>query len=417
MSKNLRRMVTIGLVLAMGILPMSANSNIVSAQGQEETKTLIMTREDDIDSFDDLDGMTLDLSDKNIVPDADGKVEVDVNDAVTQGNMARNMIHGEFAFWINNLSDFSGMDGVYSANRPIQNIYITNNEIYVTQVYAKNGNSNNVKISRCEIMPQNRKQAVMRDSMNIEGVGHGQNLIPYQYNNNQYFIVCANAINNNPANDEIWEANKVGRITYQAGMTINKQNINTLNDTEYSNKTRTKFDDLRRCAVNLSPDGKKMLMFKQSRQGNVQYSFYDFSEVKRALGSNLSTDRSFRYNDKLAAACDSDVINASNVPNGQLQGIAIDNDSNIYIVSDGDGTYDIRANLSVIFKKSKKTVYYNVYGDINEMIYYCKGETLEIEIEGIQVINDKIYIGIAPREQNLRKKAFIYSIDNGLIHE
>ena len=113
-------------------------------------------------------------------------------------------------------------------------------------------------------------------------------------------------------------------------MTINKQNINTLNDTEYSNQTRTKFDDLRRCAVNLSPDGKKMLMFKQSRQGNVQYSFYDFSEVKRALGSNLSTDRSFRYNDKLAAACDSDVINADNVPNGQLQGIAIDNDS-IYI--------------------------------------------------------------------------------------
>ena len=124
MSKNLRRMVTFGLVVTMGILPMSAHSNIVSAQGQEETKTLIMTREDDIDSFDDLDGMTLDLSDKNIVPDADGKVEVDVNDAVTQGNMARNMIHGEFAFWINNLSDFSGMDGVYSANRPIQNIYI-----------------------------------------------------------------------------------------------------------------------------------------------------------------------------------------------------------------------------------------------------------------------------------------------------
>ena len=192
-----------------------------------------------------------------------------------------------------------------------------------------------------------------------------------------------------------------------------------LNDTEYSNKSRTRFDDLRRCAVNLSPDGTKMLMFKQSRQGNVQYSFYDFSEVKRALGSNSSTDRSFRFNDKLASACDSDVINASNVPKGQLQGIAIDNNSNIYIVSDGDGTYNIRANLSVIFKKSKRTIYYNVYGDINEMIYYYKGETseIEIEIEGVQVLNDKIYIGIAPKEQNLRKKAFIYSIDNGLIHE
>ena len=428
MSKNLRRMVTIGLVLAMGILPMSANSNIVSAQGQEETKTLIMTREDDIDSFDDLDGMTLDLSDKNIVPDADGKVEIDDNDAVPQGNMARNMIQGSLSFVIEGLS-FEGMDGVSSVNRPIQNIYVMGDYIYVTQTYTKTDYSKtddkgnyvklhgNVKISKCYRSSQYGKVVTVQNSMNIEEVGHGQNLVPYRVNGSQYFIVCANAINNNPANDEIWEANKVGRITYQAGMTINKQNINTLNDTEYSNKTRTKFDDLRRCAVNLSPDGKKMLMFKQSRQGNVQYSFYDFSEVKRALGSNLSTDRSFRYNDKLAAACDSDVINASNVPNGQLQGIAIDNDSNIYIVSDGDGTYDIRANLSVIFKKSKKTVYYNVYGDINEMIYYCKGETLEIEIEGIQVINDKIYIGIAPREQNLRKKAFIYSIDNGLIHE
>ena len=401
-------MVTIGLVLAMGILPMSANSNIVSAQGQEETKTLIMTREDDIDSFDDLDGMTLDLSDKNIVPDADGKVEVDVNDAVTQGNMARNMIHGEFAFWINNLSDFSGMDGVYSANRPIQNIYITNNEIYVTQVYAKNGNSNNVKISRCEIMPQNRKQAVMRDSMNIEGVGHGQNLIPYQYNNNQYFIVCANANKTKiDENTTYWEAGKIGKIEYQPDVTFTSTKIDKLDDTEYSNKTRTPFYDLRRCAVNVSPDGKKMLMFKQSRQGNVQYSFYDFNAIKKALDSNSTNDRSFRYNDKLAEACDSDVINDDNVPNGQLQGIAIDNDMNIYIVSDGDGTYNTLANLSVIFKKSKRTIYYNVYWDISE----------EIEIEGIQVCNNKIYIGVSPKNEKSRNKAYIYSVDNGLIYE
>lgn len=90
-----------------------------------------MTREDDIDSFDDLDGMTLDLSDKNIVPDDDGKVEVDVNDAVTQGNMARNMIHVSLSFVIEGLS-FEGMDGVSSVNRPIQNIYVKNNEVYVT---------------------------------------------------------------------------------------------------------------------------------------------------------------------------------------------------------------------------------------------------------------------------------------------
>ena len=127
------------------------------------------------------------------------------------------------------------------------------------------------------------------------------------------------------------EADKIGKIEYQPNVTFTSAEIDKLDDTEYSNKTRTPFYDLRRCAVNVSPDGKKMLMFKQSRQGNVQYSFYDFNAIKKALDSNSTNDRSFRYNDKLAEACDSDVINADNVPNGQLQGIAIDNDLNIYI--------------------------------------------------------------------------------------
>ena len=50
MSKNLRKMVTFGLVLAMWILPISAHSNIASAQ--EKTGTMVMTKEDEIDSFD-----------------------------------------------------------------------------------------------------------------------------------------------------------------------------------------------------------------------------------------------------------------------------------------------------------------------------------------------------------------------------
>ena len=231
-----------------------------------------MTKEDEIDSFDDLAGMTLDLSDKNIVPDENGKVEIDVNDAVPQGNMARNMIQGELKFWISDLNDFSGMTGVSPKNKPIQNIYITDNEIYVTQVYTKNGKRNNVKISRCKILPQNHKLAQAQDSMNLEGVGHGQNLIPYQYNNNQYFIVCASANKTKiDKNTTYWEAGKIGKIEYQPDVTFTSTKIDKLDDTEYSNKTRTPFYDLRRCAVNVSPDGKKMLMFKQSRQGNVQY--------------------------------------------------------------------------------------------------------------------------------------------------
>lgn len=71
-----------------------------------------MTKEDEIDSFDDLAGMTLDLSDKNIVPDDKGKVEIDVSDAVQQGNMARTtVVYGEKKFTIENLSNFSDVAG------------------------------------------------------------------------------------------------------------------------------------------------------------------------------------------------------------------------------------------------------------------------------------------------------------------
>ena len=409
MSKNLRKMVTFGLVVAMGILPISSHSNIASAQEQEQTGTLVMTKEDEIDSFDDLAGMTLDMSNKNIVPDDSGKVEIDVNDAVQQGNMARNMIKGNLSFVIEGFN-FKKMNGVSSINRPIQNIYVMNNEIYVTQTYTINDNreqQGNVKISRCVIDTKDNKTAKRVDDMNIEGVGHGQNLIPYQYNNKQYFIVCANAVNNNPTNEKSWEANKIGRIVYDAGTTKTSKNINMLEDTEYSNKTREPFNNIRRCAVYVSPDNKKILMFKQNTQRAVQYSFYDFDVVKQVLDSNSAKDMSFKYSDKLQAACYDYEINSNDLPVSQLQGIAIDNSLNIYIVCDGNGTYNTRADLCVIFKKSKRTIYYNVYWDISE----------EIEIEGIQVCNNKIYIGVSPKNEKSRNKAYIYSVDNGLIYE
>ena len=409
MSKNLRKMVTFGLVVAMGILPISTHSNIASAQEQEQTGTLVMTKEDEIDSFDDLAGMTLDMSNKNIVPDDSGKVEIDVNDAVQQGNMARNMIKGNLSFVIEGFN-FKKMNGVSSINRPIQNIYVMNNEIYVTQTYTINDNreqQGNVKISRCVIDTKDNKTAKRVDDMNIEGVGHGQNLIPYQYNNKQYFIVCANAVNNNPTNEKSWEANKIGRIVYDAGTTKTSKNINMLEDTEYSNKTREPFNNIRRCAVYVSPDNKKILMFKQNTQRAVQYSFYDFDVVKQVLDSNSAKDMSFKYSDKLQAACYDYEINSNDLPVSQLQGIAIDNSLNIYIVCDGNGTYNTRADLCVIFKKSKRTIYYNVYWDISE----------EIEIEGIQVCNNKIYIGVSPKNEKSRNKAYIYSVDNGLIYE
>ena len=106
MSKNLRKMVTFGLVLAMGILPMSAHSNI--AYAQEKIETLVMAKQDEIDSFDNLAGMTLDLSDKNIVPDDSGKVEIEglqiINDKIYMGisPKAENQRNRAFIYYIDN---------------------------------------------------------------------------------------------------------------------------------------------------------------------------------------------------------------------------------------------------------------------------------------------------------------------------
>ena len=180
-----------------------------------------------------------------------------------------------------------------------------------------------------------------------------------------------------------------------------------MNDTEYSNKTREPFNNIRRCAVYVSPDNKKILMFKQNTQRAVQYSFYDFDVVKQVLDSNSAKDMSFKYSDKLQAACYDYEINSNDLPVSQLQGIAIDNSLNIYILCDGNGTYNTRADL-VLFLKNQKEQYITMYIGI-----YLK----RYEIEGIQVCNNKIYIGVSPKNEKSRNKAYIYSVDNGLIYE
>ena len=264
---------------------------------------------------------------------------------------------------------------------------------------------------------KDNKTAKRVDDMNIEGVGHGQNLIPYQYNNKQYFIVCANAVNNYQTNGkEVWEANKVGRIVYDARTTKTSEDINILDDTEYSNKTREPFNNIRRCAVYVSPDNKKMLMFKQNIQKAVQYSFYDFDVVKQVLDSNSAKDMSFKSSDKLQAACYDYEINSNDLPVSQLQGIAIDNSLNIYICRDGNNNNNCRAELCVMFKLSNKTKIYDVYGEINEITDALNDDSVELEIEGIQLTNDKIYIGMAPKEEKYRKYAYIYSIDRSYIY-
>ena len=98
-----------------------------------------------------------------------------------------------------------------------------------------------------------------------------------------------------------------------------------------------------------------------------------------------------------------------------MQGIAIDNSLNIYICRDGNNS-NCRAELCVMFKLSNKTKIYDVYGEINEITDALNDDSVELEIEGIQLTNDKIYIGMAPKEEKYRKYAYIYSIDRSYIY-
>ena len=59
---------------------------------------------------------------------------------------------------------------------------------------------------------------------------------------------------------------------------------------------------------------------------------------------------------------------------------------------------------------------YDVYGEINEITDALNDDSVELEIEEIQLTNDKIYIGMAPKEEKYRKYAYIYSIDRSYIY-
>lgn len=66
-----------------------------------------------------------------------------------------------------------------------------------------------------------------------------------------------------------------------------------------------------------------------------------------------------------------------------------------------------------MFKLSNKTKIHDVYGEITDAL---NDDSVELEIEGIQLTNDKIYIGMAPKEEKYRKYAYIYSIDRSYIY-
>ena len=391
MSKKISRGMVICMVLSM--LCSCFLSNNVLAYSNTETDEIILKQEDDIEN---LDGLCLDLSNDNIVPDKNGDVTIPIQDTYTteeNNNLSRiSSISGRLKFTITNLSDFSDVSGVKPMHRPIQNFYATSQYIYVTQVY----NGNNVKLSRCEITSSN--SATYKDSMNLEHVGHGQTLVPYTRTDNgvtnHYFLVCANA------NEEYNEANEIGRIKYVATQSLKNTQINSLSNVAYSNSNKSKFANLRRCAINLSTDGENMILFKQSTSGNVQYSYYDFNTVHDVLNSNNSEKKDFQKSTTLSDACFY-VINRSNLPLSQLQGIDIDDDLNVYIVCDGNNTVEKQAVLSVIFWDTETTKNYNLSWKLSE----------DLEIEGIQVRTDKIYIGAAPYNDVGRSKAYIFSID------
>lgn len=308
-------------------------------------------------NLEDLEGLSLDFSDENLMPDENGTVEVHLQDKVISENIGgpeKAKIDGVQKFKITNLSNFSDISGVTVEYRPIQNIYVTTKYVYVTQVYSHK----NVKLSRCKINEEGT-EAAYQDSMNLESVGHGQTLVPYTRKDNgvdnHYFLVCANAIEGS----NYWEANRIGRIKYVAGETKPNTEIKSLLNTEYSNAKRSLFADLRRCAANLSTNGETMLMFKQSTSGNVQYSYYSFDVIHNVFNGNNISEMNFKTSTKLSDAC-LDVINKSGLPLSQLQGIDIDDDLNIYIVKNGNKTTAQQAILSVIFWSSETTKNYNL---------------------------------------------------------
>lgn len=284
--------------------------------------------------------------------------------------------------------------------RAIQNFYVVSNYIYVTQKGPKE-DEGSVYLSRCTL---NGNTATYKDEMKLLGVGHGQTLEMYKYKGETYFLFAC-GVNN--GNDNYWST-QIGRIQYKAGSVLKNKDIKRFTYLAYANKSSESFGKILRVDAALSSDKKTILIWKQSGDNKYkqQFSGFDFDTFNAVLSATNSNTVSFKGNSKMKKACTftfDDRNKNLGLPTS-IQGVEISNKSNglhsIYICS---GTENDKGKKLSISR-------FNSSGDKKSTITISHKFGKYMEVEGIHISGDNLYIGLCSRNDADKATQYIFAV-------
>lgn len=279
----------------------------------------------------------------------------------------------------------------------IQKMYVKDKEIYVTQRYGKT-----TYLSRCEIN-EKTKVAVCKDFMTLQRFGHGQTLEYFEWNGKAYFWVACKP---NTAYDADWSM-QIGRISYEPNTVIDYTQICRLSTLNYANKTGIGLDGVKRVDAALSDDGSKLLIWVKSPNNAMQYSWYDASILNQILDereNEMVKYVSFLDNDRLRKACLGSIVQKSSsdwiLPNDSFQGVEFADQASVFVVGGGVGE---SPKIAFMEKNGSKYNYVKLATVTN------LGDMSTSEVEGIQLQEDCIYLGICNHNTKTTEQ-YIYSI-------
>lgn len=296
-------------------------------------------------------------------------------------------------------------------NHAIQAFYRKNaNEVYISQKYDKiyfngflyNDPSKYVLISRCKREKVNgRYEFHILDSMLLEGVGHGQTLESYTYNNKTYFLVsCGGAVfkDNNDNVTGVW-SQEIGRVQYKANTVVYNSNIDRLVDLGYFITDPT--DSVKRVDAAIYGTS-NLLIWTRTTKNKNHFAVYSFSKINKCLSNDVYDHTvSFLTNSALrnAELCSFD--NPSNMPLS-VQGLDISEKKNgmysIYISSGNEKYTDIDGNqnrpLEIRHFKTDNSFVKGVHV-LNTGLWTGYGEgsyyTATAEMEGFKYFSSKVW--------------------------
>lgn len=321
--------------------------------------------------------------------------------------------------------------------KAIQNFCMTDNYVYATQHHGEH-----TFLLRFKRSGKDKITGKLEDAMLLKGFGHGQTLQRFKHGGKTYFLMTCKPYvlkdegkKNNVINYNF--GTEIACIEYEAGEIINygtdSDKYGLIKNLAYATKTGKNYGEIRQVEAGLYSD-KKLVIWKKKNDRTIQIAMYDFSDFVKTLvkkgtvafcsdkkdqgcietqilykdGSQVSTVEIISPLFYKSLKDDRYFYPEASGANPSMQGIDLYGSSNIYM-SSGRQTGS-KLQLSRIQLKGKKIVKKQLF-DLEDFSWIVSGsKKTKMELEGIQIDAKKVYVCVAPADQDGTGSKFPQSI-------